>query len=290
MGDTAAARTHVQVLVSLKPQASPFEQAFIGWCEALVRGDVEAMIRHDRVGLGYAPHNNFSLFDLAQLLWETGRWREAVAPTREAMASGWRFAPLYALWGELAIEAGELSGLRDTLEDALSFATPDSHVAGLLEALALFDGDTGAARGYGAEFRAGMGAAAVGVGYAQLAGSFRTLAQRARERGKLTTALSLLRRAVNGRARQPIVRLELARVLAESGKRREAESHYRTAVQTELRDPETLLAAGSVAELLGRSGDARRDYSRYLEVAPDGPDAIRVRERLRVLGRPSGPP
>ncbi len=289
-GDTAAARTQVQVLDSLKPQASPFEQAFIGWCEALVRGDVDAMIRHERVALGYAPHNNFSLFDLAEQLRETGRWQEAVAPAREAMASGWRFAPLYTLWGELAIDAGALSGLRDTLEDALSFATPDPHVAGLLEALALFDGDTGAARGYGAAFRAGVGAAAVAGEYAVLAGSFRTLAQRARERGKLTTAVSLLQRAVDGGAQQPILRLELARALVESGKRREAEPHYRAAVLTELRGPETLFAAGGVAELLGRVGDARRAYTKYLEVAPDGPDAVRVRERLRVLGRPEGSP
>jgi tetratricopeptide (TPR) repeat protein len=289
-GDTAAARTQVQVLDSLKPHASPFEQAFIGWCEALVRGDVDAMIRHERVALGYAPHNNFSLFDLAVDLWATGRWQEAVAPAREAMASGWRFAPLYTLWGELAIDAGALSGLRDTLEDALSFATPDPHVAGLLEALALFDGDTGAARGYGAAFRAGMGAAAVAGGYAELAGSFRTLAQRARERGKPATAAALLRRVVDGGARQPILRLELARVLAESGGRREAESYYRAVTASELRSPETLFAAGGVAELLGRVADARRDYARYLEVAPDGSDVVRVRERLRVLGRPARSP
>jgi tetratricopeptide (TPR) repeat protein len=289
-GDTVAARAQLQVLDSLKPRATPFEQALIGWCEAVVRGDLDGMIRHLRVGLGYSPHNNFLLFDLVEDLWATGRTQEALEPAREAMESGWRFAPLYTRWGELAIDAGVLSGLRDTLEEARSFAAPDPRVEGLLEALALFDGDTSVARGYGAAFRAGMGGAGVAAGYSGLARSFRTLAARARERGKTATAVALLRRVVESGARQPILRLELARVLVASGDRRGAEAYFRGVARSDVSGGDALAVAGNVADLLGHTADARRDYTRYLEVAPDGPDAARVRERLRVLGRPPGPP
>jgi len=286
VGDTAGALEHARVLESLKPTATPFEQAAIGWAEAAVRGDVEGMIRHSRVSLTYAPHNNIVLFDLAGNLWYVGRPWEAIEPARAAMASGWRFAPLYTLWGRLAIEAGELDGLRDSLEAGRTFDPPDPLLSGLLEALALFEADTTEAAQHAATFRAGIGASNLAAGYAGLTDSYRTLARRARERGEPAVAVSLLQRLVDAGVGLPIVRLELARALAETGDRRSAESHYLAATGDAQDDPEALYMAGTVAELLGRPADARGHFSRYLEVAPSGPEATRVRERLRVLGRP----
>jgi tetratricopeptide (TPR) repeat protein len=286
VGDSVAASEHLAVLQSLKATATPFEQAAIGWAEAAVRGDVESMIRHSRVSLTYAPHNNIVLFDMAANLWLVGRPREAVEHAREAMKSGWRFAPLYALWGRLAIEIGELNGLRDTLESARTFTPPDPSLSGLLEGLALFESDTAGAGQYGAAFREEFGADNVAAGYAELTSTYRTLARRARERGEPAAAVLLLQRLIDAGVGLPILRLELARALAESGDRRGAESYYLAAAGGELDDPEVLYVAGAVAELLGRPEDARRHFSRYLEFAADGPDAIRVRERLRALGRP----
>jgi tetratricopeptide (TPR) repeat protein len=286
VGDSVAASEHLGVLQSLKSTATPFEQAAIGWAEAAVRGDVEGMIRHLRVSLAYAPRNNIVLFDLAANLWAVGRPQEAVEPARQAMESGWPFAPLYALWGRLAIETGELSGLRDTLEFALTFDPPDPFLSGLLEALALSESDTSAAGQYGTAFRAGIGTSSVAAGYTELTGTYRTLARRARERGEPAAAVLLLQRLVDAGVGLPILRLELARALAEGGDRRGAESYYLAVAAGELDDPEVLYVAGAVAELLGRPADARRHFSKYLEVAANGPDAIRVRERLRALGRP----
>jgi len=289
--DTAAARAQVLVLDSLKPKATAFEQALIGWSEAVVRGDWDAKIRHLRVGLGYSPRNNFLLFNLAYGLWITGRAQEAVAPAREALESGWRYSPLYTLWGVLAIETGAFAGLRDTLEAARSIAPPDPYVTGLLEALAFYQADPSAARRYGDAFRAEVGSdARVLQAYGEMARVYVSLAQRARENGRLPVAVSLLQRAVDVGPRQPMLLLELARVLAESGSRRDAEADYRAVADSELVTPEALSLAGDVAERLGRTADARRYFTRYLEVAPEGPDAVRVRERLRVPGRPSGPP
>jgi tetratricopeptide (TPR) repeat protein len=285
-GDTAAAVEHVQVLQSLKSTATPFEQETIGWAEAAIRGDLEGQIRHNRVSLAYAPHNNIALFTLAMNLWAVGRPREAIEPAREAIASGWRLAPLYALWGELAIATGDPTGLRDTLESARAFAPPDARIEGLLEALALFEADTSAAGQYGASFRVELGPSGIAAGYAELAGSYRSLARRAREEERPAVAVLLLHRVVDAGVRSPILRLELARTLVESGDRRGAESYYLTVAGGELDDPDVLYVAGAVAELLGRPEDARHHFSRYLEVAPNGPDAIRVRERIRAIGRP----
>jgi tetratricopeptide (TPR) repeat protein len=285
IGDTATAAEHVAVLQGLKADATPFEQAGIGWAEAAVNGDVEGQIRHLRVSLAYAPHNNIVLFDLAANLLSLGKIEEAVEPAREAIASGWRFAPLYALWGRLAIATGEFESLRDTLAFAMTFETSDPFLTGLLEALALRDTDAAAAERYGTAFRGQFGASAA-AGYAQLTDTYRTLARHARDRGDPEAAVLLLQRLVDAGVVLPIVRLELARALAESGDRRSAESYYLGVAGTEQDDPEVLYAAGTLAEQLGRPQAARDHYSRYLEVAPNGPDAIRVRERLRILGRP----
>ena len=289
-GDTVAARAQANVLENLKPQATSFERALIDWAGAVVRGDLDAKIRHLRVGLGYAPHNNILLYNLAWTLWLTGRLQEAIKPAREAMESGWRFAPLYTLWGKLAIDVGELSGLRDTLEIARSFAPPDPPLDAVLEALALFESDTAAAGRYAASLRAQVVDARLPATYSGLARTFRSLAQRAREQRRPRTAAMLLRRAVDAGGRQPILRLELARALDEGGNRTDAESCYREVAGSGVGGSDTLYTAGTVAELLGHVGDARRYFTRYLEGTAGGPDAARARERLRALGGPLGPP
>ena len=288
-GDTAAAWEHLRVLQSLKPAATPFEQATIGWSEAAVQADVEGKIRHARVSLAYAPHNNFTLFDLALNLWQVGRPGEAVEPTRRAMESGWPFAMLYTLWGRLLVETGELAGLRDELEVARTFSPPDPYLEGMLEALALFEADTSAATQHGASFRSAIGASNIVTGYAELAGTYRTLARHAHERENPVVAVSLLERVVDAGVGMPILHLDLARALAESGNLQAAESRYLPVALDDLGDPEELYVAGAVAELIGRPADARRHFSRYLEVAPNGPDASRVLERLRILGPPVPP-
>jgi Tfp pilus assembly protein PilF len=286
-GDTAAARRQVRVLQSLKPGATPFEQAMIGWAEAVVEGDLEARARHLQVALGHSPQNNVLLYNLGQTLTDLGRVEEAVAPVRAALESRWRFAPLYTLWGEVAIRSGALRGLRETLEGARSITPQRPLLAGLLEALTLFEGDAEAARLYGASFRAQLEGAGSGARFAELIPVYRSLAQRARELGDHKKAAVLLQRAVDAEPAQPTPRLELAQVLIETGDRRGAELQYRAAGRAENPAPEVLYLLGDVAALLGRNEDARSYFTRYLEVARDGPDAVRARERLRALERRS---
>jgi Tfp pilus assembly protein PilF len=286
--DTAAAREHLGVLQSLEATATPFEQAMIGWAKAVFKGDLDAKVRHLRVALGYSPRNNVLLYNLGATLESMGRVQEAVDPIREAVESRWRFPPLYTLWGVVAIETGQLDGLRQTLEGAQNAPPQSPYLAGLLEALALFDGDSDGARRYSAVFRAQIGEAGLGAALSEFVPIYRSLAQRARERGQARTAATLLQRAVDAEPSLPTARLELARLLAEAGDRTRAESLYRSAIVREPDAADVVYLAGEVGALLGRQQDARRYLTRYLALAPDGPQTVQARELLRSLGRRPG--
>jgi DNA-binding SARP family transcriptional activator/TolB-like protein len=288
-GDTIGARKHVRVLQSLQPNATPFEQAMIGWAEAVSRGDLVSKVRHLRVALAHSPRNNILLYNLGGTLYQMGRMQEAVEPIREAVESRWRFGPLYKLWGLVAIETGELGGLRETLDGARGLAPHDPQLVGLLEALALFEGDVDAAQRYGASFRAQVEEGRGSGGFSEMVPVYLALARNARQRGELQTATVLLQRAVDTEPQRPLAHLELARVLLETGNRQAAEVQYRAGGLGEVTDPAALYLRGEVGALLGRDDDARRYLTQYLNVAPDGPDAVRARQRLRSLGAPSVP-
>lgn len=284
-GDTSGALRHVRHLESLKVNATQFEQALIEWAAAAAKGDLDARIRHLRVALSYSPGNNILLYDLAAALWMAGRSSEAIAPALEAMQSGWRFSPLFTLWGVVAIETDRLKGLRDTLEASLRYTPLEPYVTGLLEALAMVDGDSSAVRRYHSAFIDQLGPAQSASGYAEMAVIYRTLAHRARARREPANEAALLAKALDAQPRMTIARLELARVHLEAGKRREAKALYRQVSDSSLRDSTALVLAGQIAEQLGLASDAIRQYLKYLNIAPHGSDADRVRERLRTLGR-----
>jgi serine/threonine protein kinase len=194
LGDTASVQVQLRELEKRALGASPFERALIEWAKATARGDREAKVSHLRVALVYSPHNNVLLYNLGATLYLLGRPTEAVPPIREAIQSGWRFAPLYTLWGVLAIQTGELEGLRDTLEPARSIIPSESYLAGLLEALAIFEGDTAATQRYQAAFRAELGAAHLTEGMTEMIPIYQALAQRAGDAGKTKARTILLER------------------------------------------------------------------------------------------------
>ncbi|HUF49483.1 MAG TPA: hypothetical protein VMN60_01535 [Longimicrobiales bacterium] len=200
--DTAAARQHVARLQILAPHGSPFEQAMVGWAVASVSGDREAKARHLEVALGYSPDNNVLLYNLAGTLIRLGRVHEAHARLHAAVASGWRYAPLYTMWGVVSIETGRVDGLRATLEYALNIPTRSAYLYALLEALARFEGDDTAAGRYAASISAG-GTDGVAALAAEMAPLYQRLAQLARERGRTAVAEALLNRAARSGGRHP---------------------------------------------------------------------------------------
>lgn len=289
-GETTAALAHVRVLESQLATASPFEQAMIGWAQATARGDMESRVQHLRVALGHSPRNNILLYNLGITLRAMGRGKEALEPVRDAVDSHWRYAPLYTLWGVLSIEAGEITGLRETLEGALSITPQTPYLAGLLETLAVFDGDEEAARRYGSTFRSQVGESRFSEVFAEIAPMYRFLGQRAREGGDPKRAAVLFQRALDAAPGETLSRLELARLQAEAGDRRSAEAHYRDAARQEARPPEVLFLLGDLAASLGRDREARDYLNQYLHAAPNGLDADRARERIRSLSGSAGPP
>jgi tetratricopeptide (TPR) repeat protein len=202
-GDTTEAHSQIQVLQSLKAGATPFEQAMIGWSEAVVAGDLQAKANHLRVALSYSPRNNVLLYQLGDVLAALGRFEEAAEPLRLALESRWRFVPLYALWGQVAILTGRLEGLRETLEGARSFTPQRPLLAGLLEALDLYEGDVRAAERDGAWFRSQPGGAQTSRTLRDLAPVYRALARGARERGYPERATVLSRRATDAESGRP---------------------------------------------------------------------------------------
>lgn len=204
VGDTAAVQVQMRELEKRAASASPFERALIEWAQATARGDREAKVRHLRVALVYSPRNNVLLYNLGATLFMLGRPAEAVPPIREAIQSGWRFAPLYALWGVLAIQGAQLEGLRDTLEMARRITPSDPYLTGLLEALAILDGDVAAARRYQAAFRAALGPSGLVEGMTEMIPIYQALARQAGDAGKARARTILLERVAEAeRLRAP---------------------------------------------------------------------------------------
>ena len=292
-GDTATARRHVQILQSLAPNATPFEQALIGWADAKARNDLEATVSHLQVALSYSPRNNILLYSLGYGLFELGRSRDAAAPVREAMESGWRFSRLYTLWGVVAIETGQTDSLYPLLVQARSITPPDPYLNGLLESLALYQGDTIAAKRYLTAFREDLGPLGperLAAKESEMARIYWALARKARTENQPGHAVLLLTRAVAVMPR-PELHLELARALVETGEPERAETHYTAAARdTAAQSAAAVFLLGEVAALLGRGPDARRWFEQYLERWPDGAEAATARARLQSLGGRTGSP
>lgn len=282
-GDTVAAKEQVEALRSLKARATPFDQAMIGWADAVVRGDRVAKTEHLRVALSYSPRNNVLLFSLAQELVQLGKYREAVEPTRTAVESDWQYPRLFPLWGVVAIETGEIDGLRQTLEGALDVKPPSPYLFGLLEALSEYDGDDAARNRYGAAFRQSLSESRRASAYKEMVRVYQSLSEHARQKGDYARTIRLLQAAADADPDDRIVRLQLARAFAQKGDRATATNYYVAVRDTLQNQPKALNLMGEVAALLGRRDEAARHLNHYLQLAPDGPDAVPVRERLRTL-------
>lgn len=282
-GDTAAAREHMRILHSLEVRASPFEQAMIGWADAVLRRDLEAKARHLQVALSYSPGNNLLLYNLGSTLWELDRSAEAVAALRPVVNARWPYSGLYVLWGLLCIKAGEVDGLRQTLEYGLQITPQEEadYLNGVMQALATYEADDAAAARHGAAFAQAV--ATNRAAYAEIAFVYRSLGTLAREQGAPDRAVVLLQRALDADPEDFAAQLELARVFVQTGERGRALSLYRSASSRAGDDPGMLYLSGEVAAALGMKEEALRSLNRYLELAPDGPDAMLVRERLRAL-------
>lgn len=97
----------------------------------------------------------------------------------------------------------------------------------------------------------------------------------------------LLREALALRPAYPEARIDLAKLLARSGRSVEAAEQVRRALAQKPDDPEALFVSARVWELLGRPAEARAAYRRFLERAPRAllePRRV-AQQRLEALRR-----
>jgi len=95
-------------------------------------------------------------------------------------------------------------------------------------------------------------------------------------------AEKLLREALSLRPDFPEAHLDLAKLLAEAGRVREADAEIHAALRLRPRDYEAVFVAARISELAGRKPEARAGYQRFLSLAPAELTASREMARLRL--------
>jgi tetratricopeptide (TPR) repeat protein len=151
---TAEAQRHYDALLALEPGASPFEQAMIGYVGARLRGDNPAQARQLEIALDYLPGNNVLLVNLAGARERLGDCAGALDALRPVVDMRWQFPALYEQWGACSIQLGRIDEARRVLADVASRPPVHPSVFGMLEALAIVDGDAAAETRYAASFTA----------------------------------------------------------------------------------------------------------------------------------------
>lgn len=287
-GSLEEARAHVRELQARFEGASPFEQAMIGWAQALVDGNLEEQIRHLEVALGLSPRNNILLFNRGSALARAGRYAEAWEPIRQTVEARWRYRDLYPVYGRIAIELGRTENLRETLEEALELTSPSPYLYGILEALTVYEGDAEAAERFAGLLRDRIGAGEVEGGLEAMTPLYVALARHARRDGNTSTERRMLRWAMSAMPADAEVHAYLARALAEAGELDQAEREFDSLLQASHHQAATAFVLAETAELLERRQQAIDLYTEYLEAEPQGANAPRARERRATLVRAAG--
>ena len=93
-------------------------------------------------------------------------------------------------------------------------------------------------------------------------------------------ALSAYQRAAERDSDNSNIFYNIAQVHIERGDEEEAIRHLRQAIEHKVNDPEAYYQLGGLYHRLGKAREARLSFERFLELAPDHPQADRVRQLL----------
>jgi tetratricopeptide (TPR) repeat protein len=278
-GDREGAAAEYQLLLTLEPGASPFEQAMIALSGAMLRNDVNQSIRHLEVALKYSPGNNILLLILGGLLAGRGDCPRALSTLDPLVESRISYAPIYPLWGYCALIEGRSAQAIPVLEAALESGGASASLHALLEAALISMNRLEDAARY-SRLRTG------GRGERRLAALYDRLADRALQAGALEAARRLLELAVDQFPDEAPHREKLAAVLLQSGDLAAAEKAYHDALGADPRSPGAHLGLGGIAERRNDLKTAAEHYRRVLaNAAADRPEAARARERLDQIGK-----
>ena len=98
---------------------------------------------------------------------------------------------------------------------------------------------------------------------------------------KFDRALSAYQRAAERDSDNSNIFYNIAQVHIERGDEEEAIRHLRQAIEHKVNDPEAYYQLGGLYYKLGKAREARLSFERFLQLAPDHPQADRVRQLLQ---------
>jgi choline-sulfatase len=205
------------------------------------------------------PDNGLAMKYLADLQFRAGRRREARDGYRRAIAAGFRHPDAYVNLASIAEREGRLDEARDALVGAVGLSASDADAWNRLGLLDARRGDVGAAR------RAFTQAIAVGGDRAEPHYNLGLIERRA---GNETAAETHLRDALARNPAYAEAHYELGTGYLLARQPARALDAYRAALAARPDYAEALFGAARAELDLGKKDDARRDYERFVQVAP----------------------
>lgn len=112
------------------------------------------------------------------------------------------------------------------------------------------------------------------------------LARALGQAGRWDEAAAEYRRAAELRPEHYPTVFNLGQALEQRGDADAALAAYQHGAELAPLEPAFKLAAATLAERLGRTGDSRKAFEEYLELVPEGGESDRVRQRLAMLTAP----
>ena len=205
------------------------------------------------------PGNGLATKYLADISFRAGRLQEAREEYRRAIAAGFRHPDAFVNLAAIAEREGRPDEARAWLTDALQITPSDADAWNRLGVLELRRGDVAAAR------RAFNQAITAAPDRAEPRYNLAIVERRA---GNEAAAQSHLRDALARNPAYPEAHYELGTGYLAARQPGPALDAYGAALASRPDYPEALFGAARAALDLGRTDDARRDYERFIHVAP----------------------
>jgi serine/threonine-protein kinase len=279
------ARQHYDELLKLEAGASPFEQAMIAWVRARLDRDTAGQARQLELALDYQPGNNIILVNLAGARERLGDCPGALAAMQPAVDMHWAFPPMYELWGWCGIQAGRNADARQGMLTAISIRPVHPNVYGMLEALAIADGDAGGAARYESLYATRTRELDRPADPSYLLKVYARLGADCQSRARYDCAATLFSKAIAVAPKAPEYYDALAETFQKKGDLRRAEQQYRKALGIDPKWSHAYLMLGRISDTRHDSASAVRFYRAFVSLAQPGPDVDAVKQRLRELER-----
>ena len=225
----------------------------------LTRRDAASAEQKFTRALQLDPGNGLALKYLGDLRFRAGRMRDARDLYRRAIAAGFRHADVYVNLASIAENAGRLDEAREVLADAVRVDAADADAWNRLGLVEARRNDLEAAR---RAFRQAIAAAA------DRAEPYYNLAIVERRAGDEAAAQSRLQEAIARNPTYAEAHYELGTGYLLARQPEPALAAYRAALASRPDYAEALFGAARAELDLGRRDDARRDYERFVRIAP----------------------